>query len=169
MSEEQETIMNTSKTINLPMDVAREIAKYNDQTQEIEKLTAELAKEKTTIEKLKVENEKAKIYKEVVFTMRDTFFDIFPCSSAGAGICDVCGYIAKPDYLTDCDACGCGEGVANDGTTLCVCENCRPDCMTFDEELGEYFCYDCMNKEAACTGLKYIPRIDSIHTKRDIN
>ena len=54
--------MSTTSKINLPMDVAREISKYNDQTQEIEKLTAELANEKTTIEKLKVELEKAKDY-----------------------------------------------------------------------------------------------------------
>ena len=36
----------TSNTINLPMDVAREIAKYNDQTHEIEKLKEENAKMK---------------------------------------------------------------------------------------------------------------------------
>ena len=47
MSEEQETIMNTSKTINLPMDVAREIAKYNDQTQEIERLKTAFGEERT--------------------------------------------------------------------------------------------------------------------------
>jgi hypothetical protein len=34
--------MTTSRTINLPMDVAREIAKYNNQTQEIERLETEI-------------------------------------------------------------------------------------------------------------------------------
>lgn len=147
MSEEQETIMNTSKTINLPMDVAREIAKYNDQTQEIEKLTAELAKEKTTIEKLKAELEKAKIYKEAVFTMRESFFDTIKCCHAG--ICDVCSIITYPDDLTYCDADGCG-GL----DTLCVCENCREDHMTFDEEVENFLCNDCN------LGTKLIPRID---------
>lgn len=109
-----------------------------------------------------IELEKAKIYKEAVFTMRETLFDYL---YDHAGICDVCSDITKPNDLTDCDACGCGEGVSFNDKTLCVCENCRPYCMTFDEVLGVYFCNDCMNKEAAFTGSKFIPRIDSIHYK----
>ena len=127
--------MTTPKIINLPMDIAREIAKFNDQTPVIEKL-------KTELEKVKA---KAKIYKEAVFTMRETL-----ASLMNAGICDVCSCITNSDVLTDCDACGCGDSF--DDNKLCVCENCRPYYMTFDEELGLYFCNDCMKKEA-------VPRI----------
>ena len=57
--------------VNLPMDVAREISKYNDQTSVIDKLKAENEKLKALCNRVIVENETSKALYNRMILLRE--------------------------------------------------------------------------------------------------
>jgi len=127
--------------VNLSMDVAREISKYNDQTSVIEKLKAELADHKAKTDK----------YAEYLFTMLDTddqlmYYDdddhIYPC--------DVCAAAYHVDELVFCCGINCGKDIDPEvGRKLKLCEHCSIEYLnsspTFTE--GDGYFEDYMNGE----------------------
>lgn len=137
-------------TINLPMDVAREIAKYNDQTQEIEKLKEALAEEKTKTDK----------YAEYLFTVLDGE------SQRETHFCDVCGFQCSWYHSTSCDRDGCGKDLDPNGDYhpgLTVCDGCTDE---YFADLGvdyEPMCLDCYNGE---TKIPRIRRLTDAYERR---
>jgi len=127
--------------VNLSMDVAREISKYNDQTSVIEKLKAELADHKAKTDK----------YAEYLFTMLDTddqlmYYDdddhIYPC--------DVCAAAYHVDELVFCCGINCGKDIDPEvGRKLKLCDVCSGEYLNrspiFTE--GDGYFEDDMNNE----------------------
>ena len=127
---------------NLPMDVAREISKYNDQTSVIEKLKAELADQKT----------KTNGYTNYLFRLLDSE-DQFMMQDCDDDLyhCDVCACACDPiDDLVFCCGINCGTDIDPEvGRKLKLCNECSREYLntspTFTE--GDGYFEDDMNGE----------------------
>ena len=124
--------------VNLPMDVAREISKYNDQTSVIEKLKAELADQKAKTNK----------YAEYLFTILDE--EEHPDTIRGVMHCDVCACTVYCEDLVLCIGNNCGKDIDPEvGRRLKLCEYCAVEYLNtspiFTE--GDGYFEDDMNGE----------------------
>lgn len=151
--------------VNLPIDVAREISTYNDQTSVIEKLKAELADQKAKTDK----------YAEYLFRALgdddlcmhdDQMFDgRIPLLQAYH--CDVCASAVNKEDLVFCCGINCGKDIDPEvGRKLKLCDDCSEEYLNRtpiftegdgyfeDIEDGDYrMCSDCHSGETK------IPRI----------
>ncbi len=151
--------------VNLPMDVAREISKYNDQTSVIEKLKAELADQKA----------KTYAYAEYLFRALDED-DMFMQEEQNDDDylfyyhCDVCACAVDKEDLVFCCGINCGKDIDPEvGRKLKLCNECSGEYLNrtpnftegdgyFEDEMNDEgpdyrMCSDCHSGETK------IPRI----------
>jgi len=134
-------------TINLPMDVAREISKYNDHSKEIERLKEALAEQKT----------KTYEYAEYLFTVLEGE------PSMETHFCDVCGFQCSWYHSTDCDSADCGKDICPKyGQPLTVCDGCTDEYFKLSVDY-EPMCLDCYNGE---TKIPRIRRLTNAYSER---
>jgi hypothetical protein len=139
MIDQNNKIISTKMSkVNLPMDVAREISKYNDQTSVIEKLKAELADQKAKTNK----------YAEYLFTILDE--EEHPDTIRGVMHCDVCACTVYCEDLVLCIGNNCGKDIDPEvGRKLKLCEYCAEEYLNtspiFTE--GDGYFEDDMNGE----------------------
>lgn len=134
--------------VNLPMDVAREISKYNDQTSVIEKLKAELA------------DQKAKTYAYAEYLFRalsaddlcmhdDQIFD-GQLALLQAYHCDVCASAVDKEDLVFCCGINCGKDIDPEvGRKLKLCDDCSGEYLNTSPNFteGDGYFEDDMNDE----------------------
>ena len=147
--------MTTSNRVNLPSEVAEQIAKFNDQTQVIERLKAELTEQKSKTSK----------YAEYLFTVLDGE------PAYDTHFCGVCGFQCSWDDSTHCTGRNCGKDIdpgSGCGKNLSVCDGCFDN---YFAELGYHFgddyepiCLDCYRGE---TKIPRIDRLTDAYAKRE--
>ena len=142
-------IMTTSKTINIPHEVAEQIAQFNNQTQVIERLKAELAEQKSKTSK----------YAEYLFTVLDGE------PAWETNFCDVCGIQCSYGELEYCSSRNCGRDLDPiHGKNLSVCEDCAVEYFAVLGDDVDPMCWDCYNGE---TKIPRIDRLTDAYAKRE--
>ena len=131
--------------VNLPMDVAREISKYNDQTSVIEKLKAELADQKA----------KTYAYAEYLFRALDED-DMFMQEEQNDDDylfyyhCDLCACAVDMEDLVFCCGINCGKDIDPEvGRKLKLCDDCSEEYLNTSPNFteGDGYFEDQMNGE----------------------
>ena len=131
--------------VNLPIDVAREISKYNDQTSVIEKLKAELADQKAKTDK----------YAEYLFRALDED-DMFMKEEEKDDSClffyhcDVCAIAVDREDLVFCCGINCGKDIdPKVGRKLKLCNECSGEYLNITPNFteGDGYFEDEMNDE----------------------
>ena len=127
--------------VNLPMDVAREISKYNDQTSVIDKLKAELADQKAKTNK----------YAEYLFRALDIDDELmYQDDDVHIYHCDVCGAGVGFHDLVFCCGINCGKDIDPEvGRKLKLCNECSGEYLNTTPNFteGDVYFEDEMNDE----------------------